>query len=80
MFNLPLRNDEYNKLRHFRFVNIVICENIPQFIIQIIYLNIIKLDNQSTMVYISLIITLIGLLFSIQSELLHICHLCFHKE
>ena len=38
MFHLQLTKDESKQLQHYRFLNIVALENIPQFIIQLCYL------------------------------------------
>ena len=37
MFGLQIKNDEYRKIKQWRFLNIVICENIPQLVIQFWY-------------------------------------------
>lgn len=76
MFNLPLRKCEYNQLRHFKFINIVLFENLPQFLIQILYLVTTDVSDQSIMVYFSFMFTAVALLFAFESELLHVCQLC----
>ena len=40
IFNLQLTHEEYTSLKMYRFINIVLLENIPQFIVQIIYIHI----------------------------------------
>ena len=46
---------EKEKLNHFRFINIVLLENIPQFSIQIIYILTQNSGEISEVVYISMI-------------------------
>ena len=79
-FNFPLRNKEYKELHHYRFVNVILLENIPQFFIQIFYLLSNDSNNTSIVVYLSLMFTIISLLVSIESQLLRIFHTCEMKK
>ena len=66
-FYFPLKKNEYNMLRYPRFINLILFENIPQFIIQLIYIfgtNYVEnnIDGIS-IVFISLALTSVSLLF-----------------
>ena len=38
LFHLPIRRKTYDKLKHFQFINVVLLENIPQLVIQTVYI------------------------------------------
>ena len=69
LFYLPLKRDEYEKLQYLRFINFVILENIPQFMIQLWYLFFTSSSNGSggdkflPIVFVALFMTIVGLLF-----------------
>lgn len=67
IFYLPLKKKEYDALKYHRFINLFMLENLPQFIIQILYLTLNKNDNviYVPIVFITLILTTISLLFTI---------------
>ena len=73
LFKFSLKSDEYNALRPYRFVNIVILENLPQLTIQIMYL--LSVTNEgtiykaSTIVFISMVFSVLGLLFAFIKEI-----------
>ena len=73
----PLKINEYNSLQYLRFVNFILLENIPQFIIQLMYL---FQSNESIqllpIVFIALFMTVVGLLFGI----LKICKRSIEEE
>ena len=48
----------------------------PQFAIQVIYLINTATSDQSNVVFLSLMFTIVSLLFAFESELLYICQLC----
>lgn len=70
-FYFSLKSNEYSKLQIFRFINVTICENIPQLIIQQLYISYFK--NPSIVVYCSMIFSILSLIFSF---LIHISNLC----
>ena len=63
MFNLQLKNKEYESLAIIKFINCTICENIGQIILQIFYLQ--HIGDHSLLVYISLTFSLFSILSQI---------------
>ena len=71
-FKFSLKSEEYNTLRPYRFINIVIFENLPQLAIQIVYLVLVTKENTiykaNAIVFISMIFSILGLLLAFIRE------------
>ena len=74
VFYISLKKEEFNQLRYYKFFTVIICENIPQFIIQCLFLhnsyskvNINDETQGLAIVFITLILTLISLLMALLS-------------
>ena len=80
MFNFELTKNEKNHLRSLQFVNIVIFENIPQLLIQLIYITSVALNETSIIVFISMIFTILSLVFSIMREISVCCQFKSEKS
>ena len=67
MTYFPLKKSEYDKLKYYRIVNIVLLENVPQFLIQLIYL--VSNGNNDgeplSIVFITLILSILSILFNL---------------
>ena len=77
-FDFPLRKKEFEQLKHFKFINIVLLESVPQFGVQIAYLLSVSSENRSVVVYFSLLFTVVSLMFQAQAQLLRVCKVCDH--
>lgn len=69
IFFFSLKKEEYEKLKYWKFINIIIFENIPQFAIQCMYI-ISARENDDNQIFLpiaflSLLLTLISLVFGI---------------
>ena len=76
LFNIPLQSDEYHLLRKFRFINVVLLENVPQFVLQMIYLVCFNKNKteSSTVVLISMTLTVLSIAFSTVREVSRLIH------
>ena len=84
-FNLPLKQDEYFLLKNLKFLNIVLFENIPQFIIQIIYIITRSRDDSNgnsitPIVFLSMIFSVLSIILVLFSQSSRICQLCRPQE
>ena len=72
-FNLPLKSNEYIRIRRYRLYNIVICENVPQLIIQMVYIvyNINIGKRVNLVAFISVVITILSLTYLLLIEISH---------
>ena len=72
-FKFSLKSNEYDELRPYRFFNIILFENVPQFSIQIIYLLFVSKSNNlykaSTIVFISMMFSVLALIFGFIKEI-----------
>ena len=69
-FSMPLSQMEINKYQTKRVYSTVLLENIPQFIIQIIFISSIQNDSNNidnTIVYISMVFSLLSIIISVLS-------------
>ena len=66
LFGLQIKPSEYKIFEHVKFFNIVICENIPQLCVQILYLIGSGSSNNDSNDYVSLIV-LFSMTFSVLS-------------
>ena len=81
MFNLQLKQSEKQWLRNFRFINVVLLEDIPQFIIQLLYLTIKQDSNNSvSIVYVSMAFSVLSIIAASLSQISRVCDICFHKS
>ena len=62
LFNMPLKRNESASLKKYRFINIILLENIPQIAINIIYC-ITYSQNYSNIVFFSLTFSILSILF-----------------
>ena len=81
MFWIPLREKELNSLKSLRFMNVVVFETIPQFIGQLWYVLIVApksdvSENISSIVFISMTFSVLGIIYSLMYELSVICESC----
>ena len=70
-FSMPLKTNEYDKLRKYRFLNIAALENVPQLFLQCIYVFNIKsngINDVSPIVFISMTLSILSILFAIVKE------------
>ena len=72
-FLFPLKTKEYDQLRKYRFVNVIMLENIPQLILQLIYIFTINnggsgVSNISPIVFISMTLSILSIIFAIVKE------------
>ena len=83
-FNLPLKRKEYFVLQHYKFLNIVLLENIPQCIIQILYItgfsfnsndNDVNQRSIAPLVFFSMVLSFLSILMLIFSESSRICQI-----
>ena len=77
----PLKQSEYNHLKYLRFINFVLFENIPQFVIQLHYLTQHNNNESSILpiVFISISLTIISLLFGSIKMGISIMDECIHS-
>ena len=77
MFNLQLKRSESERVSNFRFINVVILENIPQLAIQIAYLfqNSNAGSSVSSLVFISMTFSILSIIMSFLLQISRICHL-----
>ena len=83
IFYFPLMREEKEELNNYRFINIVLLENIPQFGIQIIYIltqNSASGGEISEIVYISMIFSILSLCYVILSQISLICKILKPRE
>ena len=79
MFNLQLIDQEMLKLSNYRFVNVVLLENVPQFVIQVYYLiNITSSTNGGSyeIVFVSMTFSVISIIAACLSQASRICNQC----
>ena len=85
-FHLTLKENEWKKLGNFRFVNIVLIENIPQFYIQLIYLlnytsfslNGNESESQQSsanIVLFSMLFSTLSILMALMSQISRLCQM-----
>ena len=82
LFFMPLKKKECNQLNKLRLINILILENIPQFFCQIMYLT-LNATNASLLVYITMVFSILGILFTIMIKIPMIyewCQQCLHSD
>ena len=80
VFNLPLKKKEYFVLKNIKFINIVVLENIPQFIIQIIYVVTTDKNKITPIVFLSMAFSVLSILLLVMSEISRLCQLCRPKQ
>ena len=64
-FYFPLTKYEYEKLNRYRFVNITLCENFTQFVVQIVYLMNHDLSQVNSIIFLSVIFSVFSIFFSL---------------
>ena len=79
-FNLSLKKYENMQLKHLKFLNITLFENIPQFVIQIIYIFSVDSENLSPIVFLSMILSILSIILTLFSESSRICQLCRPRQ
>ena len=81
LFYFSLKNNELEIIKHFGFVNVVFCENVPQLVIQYLYLYFNGSNgNASYFVFIAMSFSVISIITSILQELSNICTFCNVKN
>lgn len=83
IFLFQMKNEEFNQLKKYRFVNIILLENLPQLVIQIIYL--INVNNNdigqaSQIVFISMVFSVLSILFALIKEISRIMDKSHHSH
>ena len=71
-FYLPLKEIEYIKFKHIKFLIIVLFENIPQFLIQIIY---IMNNGFNTIVFFSMTFSVLSMLVAFIAQISRLCQI-----
>ena len=88
-FRLQLKQKEYNILKNYRFITIVLLENIPQLTISLYYLN-LKLNDSTTtnsvtntvspIVFTSMLFSILAVFSATMSRVSELCQCCHEKD
>ena len=73
MFNFQLRSSEKKMLRSWRFVNVVLVENLTQLGVQIYYILNQRAADTSIVVFVSMVFTMMSLVLSVVLEVSVLC-------
>ena len=76
VFNLQLTDAEYTNLRMYRFVNVWILENIPQFVVQVIYIDTTANENIRSIVFLSFTLSALSVIAASLSQVSRILNKC----
>lgn len=80
-FYFPLKSKEFQQLAKFRFVNIVLMENIPQIMIQLSYIFYFsEKNNISVIVFFSMVLSVLSLVFSFVTHMSRLCYYLYENQ
>ena len=80
IFNLQLNNREILKLQNYKFINVVILENVPQFVLAVYYLiNHLSSSDSYEIVFVSITFSVISIIAACLSQASRICNF-YHKR